>query len=100
MTATYVEAGCTVEHEGRTFEAGGAVVTPERIFAYCGPDRVLTDWHGSPLGTWRTVASWPVFSYMGSRMCQIEARVDGVTYTGRGFGEGLCYRGRRKAVQA
>jgi hypothetical protein len=27
-------------------------------------------------------------------MHQFEARVQGVTYTGRGFGEGMIYRGR------
>lgn len=32
-------------------------------------------------------------------MLQIEATVDGVTYTGRGFGEDMVYRGKRKANQ-
>jgi len=29
-------------------------------------------------------------------MHQIEAIVNSVTYTGRGFGEGMVYRGKRK----
>ena len=93
----YVETDCTIEHEGRTFEAGGAIVTPDRILAYPGEGGVLTDWHGRQLGTWREVARWRVHSWIGSHMCQIEARVDGVTYTGRGFGVGCIYRGKRKA---
>ena len=92
----YVEADCVFVHEGRSFEAGGAVVTPDLVLAYPGAGGVLADWHGEKLGTWRAVASWPVRSYMGSRMYQIEARVNGTTYTGRGFGEGMIYKGRRK----
>lgn len=95
----YVETDCTIEHDGRTFEFGGAVVTPEGIVAYPAEGGVLTDWHGNTLGTWRSVASWPVFSYMGSTMHQIEATVDGTVYTGRGFGIGCIYRGRRKATR-
>ena len=98
----YVETDCTVEHEGRTFEAGGAVVTPDRILAYPGAGGVLRDWHGRQLGSWREVASWRMARWSpigGWVMRQIEARVDGVTYTGRGFGVGCIYRGKRKAAQ-
>lgn len=94
----FVETGCVFTHEGRSFEAGGAVVTPETITAYPGEHGVLTDWHGNTLGSWRSVAAWPVTSFMGSTMHQIEARVDGVTYTGRGFGIGCVYNGKRKKV--
>jgi hypothetical protein len=99
---TYVETDCTVTHEGRTFEAGGAVVTPDRIIAYPAADGILTDWHGRQLGTWRSVSSWRLAQWSpigGWIMHQIEAVVDGVTYTGRGFGQGCLYRGRRKAGQ-
>jgi hypothetical protein len=51
--------------------------------------RELTDWHGNKLGTCFLSSSWPVRSYIGSRMYQIYARVNGVDYTGRGFGEGM-----------
>ena len=47
---TYIETDCTFTHEGRTFEAGGAVVTPDHIIAYPGANGVLTDWHGSAIG--------------------------------------------------
>lgn len=95
----YRETDCTFRHEGREFASGGAVVTASHIVAYPAANGELQDWHGKPLGTWRSVASWPVRSFIGDRMYQIEARVDGQTYTGRGFGEGMLYRGKAKAVR-
>ncbi len=95
--ATYVEQDCTIE--GRAYTAGGAIVTDQFIIGYPAKGGILTDWHGAELGTWRSVASWRVHSFIGSTMHQIEARVDGVTYTGRGFGEGMIYKGKRKATQ-
>ena len=95
----YTETDCVFVHGEDRFEAGGAVVTPDAIIAYPAEGGILRDWHGATLGTWRSVASWPVRSYMGTRMHQIETRVDGVTYTGRGFGTGMIYRGKRKAGQ-
>lgn len=90
----YIEQDCTF----KGFEAGGAVVTPDYIVAYPKADGVLGDWHGNPIGTWRTVASWPTpRSYVASRMLQIEATVDGVVYTGRGAGVSMIYKGKRKA---
>lgn len=100
----YVETACTVEHNGRTFEAGGAVVHPEFITAYVGKQqdgapagvRVLTDWHGNPLGTIRFTSSWMTpRSYMSSRMYQGRAVVGGAVYTGRTAGEGMVFRGKR-----
>lgn len=97
---TYQEQNCTFEHEGQSFEAGGAAVTPAWIVAYPAKDGVLTDWHGKPLGTWRATSSWRVgYPPCADRMYQIEAVVDGVKYTGRGQGVGMMYRGRRKAKQ-
>jgi len=92
----YVERNGTVEHEGRSFSAGGAMVTADRIIAYPGPDNVLQDWHGKALGRWQTVASWPRARWTADRIYQIEAVVAGVTYTGRGLGQGIIFRGRRK----
>ncbi len=54
----YVETDCTVAHAGQGYTAGGAIVTAQRIIAYPGPDNLLQDWHGRPLGRWRAVASW------------------------------------------
>ncbi len=98
--SVYVERDCVFEHVLVGLADGGAVVTPEVIVAYPAVDGVLSDWHGVRLGSWRAVSSWLVRSYVGERMFQIEARVDGVLYTGRGFGVGCIYRGRRKAVQS
>jgi hypothetical protein len=94
----YIEKDCTFEHEGRTFEAGGAVVTPDRIIAYLGKDGVLTDWHGNKIGTYRVTSTWRTpASYVSSTMHQVYATVDGVTYTGRSAGVGMSFKGRRVA---
>lgn len=57
----------------------------------------LTDFHGAQIGTCTLATSWRVNSYIGSRMYQIYARVDGRDYTGRGFGEGMSVRLRETA---
>lgn len=92
----YVEADCTFAHAGQGYTAGGAIVTAQRIIAYPGPDNVLQDWHGRPLGRWRAVASWRRTRRSPDRIYQIEAVVAGVTYTGRGLGQGMIFSGRRK----
>ena len=74
------------------------MTTPNYLVAYPGPNAVLQDWHGNAIGTWRSVTSWRTpRSFTADRMYQIEATVNGVTYTGRGGGVGLIFRGRRKA---
>lgn len=110
----YVERDCVIEHEGRKFEAGGAVVTPDYVIGYVGKPvgdgmgcerfgdasrRELTDWRGNRIGHIALGAGWRVRSYIGSRMYQAYATVDGVTYTGRTFGEGMSFRGKRCAKQ-
>lgn len=50
----------------------------------------LTLWTGEQIGTCRFSSSWRVRSYIGERMYQIYATVNGVQYTGRGFGEGMA----------
>lgn len=92
----YIEQNCTFTSEGQVFEAGGAMVLPTHIVAYTTTNGTLTDWHGKKLGTWRSVAKWRVRSCYGTHMHQIEARVNGITYTGRGFGEGCIFRGKPK----
>ncbi len=95
--AVYVEPNCTFEHNGRTFESGGAVVTPERIIAYPRDGGILGDWHGAVIGTWRAITSWSMpRSWFAPRMYQIEATVNGVVYTGRGCGVGMIFKGKRK----
>lgn len=55
-----------------------------------GSTHELTDWHGAAIGTCTLGQSWPVRSYVGSRMYQIYAWREGREYTGRGFGEGMA----------
>jgi len=96
--APYIERDCTFKHEGQSFEAGGAYIDDSVIVAYPGPDGKLQNWHGATIGTWRATSSWRVNSWIGSKMYQIRATLpDGRTYTGRGFGESMIYRGRRTA---
>ena len=52
--------------------------------------RYLTDWHGNKIGHCAYSASWPIRSYIGARMYQIYATINGVHYTGRGFGKGMA----------
>ena len=96
---TYVEKNCCIVHEGRKLCAGGAVVTEGYIVAYPQKRGTLTDWRGRKIGTWREIASWPISSPYSPVMYQIEAKVDGVLYTGRGLGISMIYRGKRKASQ-
>lgn len=91
----YIEQDCTIEIEGKTFESGGAVVTPDAIVAYLGKNGSLQDWHGNELGNYRISASWRVNSYVSSHMHQVYAWVDGVRYTGRSGGEGMLFKGRK-----
>jgi hypothetical protein len=95
----YIEQDCSFEHEGRKFTAGGAVVAPDFIVAYPKANGVLGDWHGNTIGTWRAASTWRTpRSFYSATMSQIEAEVNGVTYTGRGAGEGMIYKGKRKAA--
>ena len=95
----YVEQDCTVTHEGQAYTSGGAVVTEQWLIAYPAANGILNDWHGNPLGTWRSLSSWRVRSYIGDRMHSIECRVNGVRYVGRGFGVGMSLRAKRSPRQ-
>jgi len=84
-------------HEGHEYSAGGAYVSPEIAAGY--PDLeagTLKAWDGTVIGAARSVASWPIRSWIGSHMHQVECVVEGRTYTGRGFGSGMLWRGRAK----
>jgi len=93
-----IERDCTVTHEGKTFESGGAVVTPLWCVAYMSADMTrVTDWHGNDLGAARIVTSWRTpQSYVSSRQYQVEATINGIRYTGRTAGGGMLWRGRAK----
>ncbi len=98
---TRVEIG-RVTHAGRTFDALGSVVSPTYAAGY--PDFApnatrgrLRSWDGADLGACRIVSAWRTpRSWTSSHMYQIEATIDGITYTGRGGGHGMLWRGRPK----
>lgn len=122
MDMPYVETDCTFHaSNGQSYTAGGAVVTPEHCVGYlkapeppetptgaayyakerAGATGTFTDWHGNSLGTFRITAVWglPFAAHLSDVMCQIEATVGGVVYTGRSAGYGMVYKGKRKAKQ-
>ena len=110
--SSYVERDCVFEHEGRKFEAGGAVVTDDAAVAYLNignvtPDSpqqrigwMLVDWHGRKLGDVESITGWETpRSFVSNRMYQVTARINGIRYTGRSAGEGMIWRGKRTARQ-
>lgn len=95
----YVERDCVFNFQGRSFESGGAVVTPDYLIAYPAKDGVLKDWHGKAIGTWYEISSRPaVFfghrSFMAERFYYMRAKVNGREYSLRGFGEGMIAKGK------
>lgn len=109
----YVEQDCTIEHEGKTFEAGGSVVTPEYVIGYVRgiEERFfdhftyrsvevygnveITDWHGNKLGTGKVIAHWPIPNGVYSpRMYQVTAVINGRVYKGRSLGNDMLWRGK------
>lgn len=95
----YVERDCVFNFQGRSFEAGGAVVTPDYLIAYPDKDGVLKDWHGKAIGTWRTISArraifFGRYSWQGSHFYYMRAKVNGREYSLRGFGEGMIAKGK------
>lgn len=99
--STFVETNCVIEHEGQTFESGGAWLCDctdgyRRGVVYAKPDKmnhdwreamqftasgVVTDWHGNVLAK---ATFGPVYrGGFGAKMRSVRFTVDGVTYTGR-----------------
>lgn len=100
----YAEPDCTFRFQGRAFEAGGAVVTPDYLIAYPADGGRLNDWHGRQIGTYRVLSGRPaVFfgrrSWQGSRWLYMRASVNGREYTLRGFGVGMIARGKALKAQ-
>jgi hypothetical protein len=93
-----IETDCAITFHGRKYEANGAMVTDKWIIAYMSNDMSgITDWHGETLGTAKIKTSWATpTSYMSDRCYQVEATVNGVTYTGRTCGAGMIYKGKVK----
>lgn len=96
----YIERNCDFTHQGKTFTAGGAVVTDDLLVAYPGADGKLNDWHGSQIGTYRVMSTWRApRSFVSSTMSTIECFVEGVRYVGRGAGKGMVVRAKRSPRQ-
>lgn len=107
----YVEQDCTITHNGKTYESGGAVITPDYAIGYFGSERTgelvrdrryfVTDWHGKELGSARITARWrmPYNCMVTSHYLQVEATINGVKYTGRTAGESMIWKGKRCAQQ-
>lgn len=97
----YIEKNCSIEHEGRKFTSGGAIVTPEYLIAYPAKNGVLSDWHGNPIGTYSIIGARDATffghrSWQGSTYYYMRAHLpDGSTYSIRGFGIGMIARGKR-----
>ena len=98
----------TVNFEGRAFVSGGAMITPTHCVGYIARDKatrelIITTFEGLRLGRARVLSTWKTpRSYVSSTLSQIEVTLDvsGVIYTGRGAGEELLYKGKRKAKQS
>lgn len=89
-------------HEGRRFSSGGAGVQGGRAVGYLKKSTdgtwSLTGWGSGKLGPCRITSTWRTpRSYISSTMVQAECKIDGVWYTGRGAGDGMLWRGKRKA---
>lgn len=99
--AAFVEQDCMVEHEGRTFESDGAVITDQFIVVYPRSDGKVCDWHGNVLGEAFVLSSWRTpRSYMAARMYSFAVYVNGVRYVGRGAGNGMILRAKRSKRQS
>ena len=100
METEYIEKDCVVTAQGKSFEAGGAVVFDNYLIAYPAKDGELKDWHGNVIGFYRVISSRPaVFfrhhSWQGSRYYYMRATVNYVHYSIRGFGIGTVAKGKR-----
>lgn len=93
-----IESDCTITFQGKHYTANGAMVTAQWIIAYMGKEmQTVTDWRGSVLGTARIKTSWKTpTSYVSERCYQVEATVNGITYTGRTSGANMIYKGKAK----
>ena len=95
MANLIIEQNCVFMHEGKAFEAGGAVIADDLLIAYVGENGVLNDWHGNVIGAIKLTRSWKTpRSYVSDRMYQAYATVNGKTYTGRTAGVSMRFKGK------
>ena len=92
-------AACNNDMRGRVEQYELLTDTPERFAAYVASDgRSITTWTGDVLGSCYLGSGWRVRSYVGSRMYQAKAWVNGRQFTGRTFGAGTCITLRETAA--
>ena len=96
-TIPFDEGEVGFEFQGKTYVAHGATVDEQYCIGYLGDDRKLQTSGGAVLGRYRITATWrmPRTCWVSSTQHQVEATVQGRTYTGRSFGKGMIFRGRR-----
>lgn len=116
----FAEVG-TIEHEGRTFSAGGAYVDDHVIVAYLDPcerdaqtfralrglgpafSGPLHNWGGEVIGRYVLTSTWQQYApgaYHATRMYSVRmVLTDGRRYNGRSQGPGMIVKGRRQASQ-
>lgn len=92
-------AACDNAMRGRVEQYELRTNTPERFGAYVSSDgKSFTTWTGDVLGSCYLGSGWRVNSYVGSRMYQATAWVNGREFTGRTFGAGMCVSLRETAA--
>lgn len=92
---------CTIRHEGRCFSARGAEVGGGRATGYLhqadGGAWYLGGFDGRRLGACQITATWRTpRSSLSDIMVQAKCKIDGVWYIGRGAGDGMLWRGKRR----
>lgn len=100
----FVEFG-TIRRNGREYSAQGAMIHHDRAVGYfhagagagegAGAKGTIRAWGGKVMGDAWIVSSWPIRSYVASRMYAIHALIGGHLYHGRGCGSGMLWRGKR-----
>lgn len=88
-----VELGI-LSHEGKDFSALGSIRDEGNGYIVGYPKGSgLQTWDGQDMGIrLQVVSSWPVRSYIGTRMYAYCADIGGVRYHGRGFGDGIVLK--------
>jgi len=62
-----------------------------------GGTGIVTDFNGKKLGVYTVISKWKTpKSYVSNIMLQVNARMDGVIYTGRSTGDGMLFKGKIK----
>jgi hypothetical protein len=102
MKSPYIEENCIFEFEGKSFEAGGAYLTPDYAIGYMSSDmKEVRTWHGEFMGYAKITSFWrlPLTAWISDKMYQVQATINGIKYTGRTCGGCMIVRLRRMKRQ-